>query len=65
MKPGLDTRFRMENPVTDLPAPDSPTRPRRSPLARVNETSLTAVSAVSRSANLTVRLDTSSSGCMD
>ena len=33
----------MEKPVTDLPEPDSPTRPRTCPRATVNDTSSTAL----------------------
>ncbi len=40
--PGGRTSFRMDSPRVDLPHPDSPTRPRASPLYRVRLTSSTA-----------------------
>src|SRR5687767_11724710 len=42
MRPGSWTRRMIENAVTDLPLPDSPTRPSVSPLRISNDTSLTA-----------------------
>ena len=49
-------------PVSDLPAPDSPTTPRISPGAIENETSSSATSVPRRPGNSTRSLETSSSG---
>ena len=43
IRPGGSTSRRIEKPVTDLPEPDSPTRPRISPLASVKLTPSTAL----------------------
>ena len=53
--PGLLIRFIIENPVTDLPAPLSPTNPSVSPLSKVKSIpSMAIISPVLR-ANLTSR----------
>ena len=49
-------------PVSDLPAPDSPTTPRISPGAIANDTSSSATSVPRRVGNSTRRWFTSSSG---
>ena len=49
-------------PVTDLPAPDSPTTPSTSPGAIANEIPLTACSVPWRVGNSTRRPSTASSG---
>ena len=52
----------MALPVSDLPAPDSPTTPRTSPGAMSKETSSTASSVPRRVGNSTLRFFTSRSG---
>ena len=52
-------RVLIEKPVTDLPAPDSPTNPSRSPFSRVKLTPLVAVTSPLRRANLITRSLTS------
>ncbi len=49
-------------PVSDLPAPDSPTTPSTSPGAIENDTSCTATSVPRRVGNSTRRRSTASSG---
>src|SRR5690625_1240442 len=61
MKPGLEIRFSSENAATDLPAPDSPTMPRRSPRSRLKVTSRRARTSPWRSAKRTSSWLTSSS----
>ena len=51
-------------PVSDLPAPDSPTTPSTSPAAMSKETSSTAVSVARRVGNATVRLRTERTGSL-
>ncbi len=58
--PGLSTSWRIDSPVTLLPAPLSPTIPRRSPAATSNETSLTAVTTPPSVWNSVVRFSTHS-----
>ena len=45
----------MARPVSDLPAPDSPTTPSTSPRATENDTSSTATSVPRRVRNSTLR----------
>ncbi len=63
-RPGGSIRPMIENPVTDLPDPDSPTSPSTWPRPRSNDTSATAGSTPSRVANSVRRLRTSSSGAV-
>src|SRR5262245_22007047 len=58
IRPGGSTRPRTEKPVTDLPEPDSPTRPRMRPLSTVNETPSTALSVPARVSNQVRRSST-------
>src|SRR5215831_11603321 len=58
MRPGGSIRPITESPVTDLPAPDSPTTPSTSPLAMSKETPSIARSVPRREANSTWRLRT-------
>src|SRR5262245_59308639 len=62
MRPGGSSRPMMALPVSDLPAPDSPTTPKTSPGAMSNDTSSTASSVPRRVGNSTRRFLTSSSG---
>src|SRR5438067_12380434 len=62
MRPGGSIRPMMASPVTDLPAPDSPTTPSTSPLAMSNETPSMARSTPRRVANSTRRLRTDNTG---
>ena len=62
MRPGGSSRPMIDSPVSDLPAPDSPTTPRTSPASIWNDTSSTATSRPRRVGNSTRRLRTSSSG---
>ena len=62
MRPGGSSRPMMALPVSDLPAPDSPTTPSTSPGAMSNETSSTASRVPRRVGNSTRRFLTSSSG---
>ena len=55
MRPGGSSRPMMAAPVSDLPAPDSPTTPSTSPGAMSNETSSTATSVPRRVGNSTRR----------
>src|SRR6186997_1910427 len=59
MRPGFWTRRMIENAVTDLPLPDSPTSPSVSPLRISNDTSSTAT----RGPNTVRRFSTLRSGC--
>ena len=61
-RPGGSSRPMIAAPVSDLPAPDSPTTPSTSPGAMANDTSSTAVSTPRRVGNSTRRWRTSSSG---
>ena len=56
MRPGGSSRPMMAAPVSDLPAPDSPTTPSTSPGAMSNETSSSARSVPRRVGNSTRRL---------
>jgi hypothetical protein len=51
----------MASEVTDLPEPDSPTKPSTSPLRMANDTSRTAITRSPGVGKLTVRLRISSS----
>src|SRR3954452_16278123 len=62
MRPGGSIRPITASPVTDLPAPDSPTTPSTSPLAMSKETPSIARSTPCRPANSTLRLRTVSTG---
>src|SRR4029077_12203149 len=62
MRPGGSIRPITESPVTDLPAPDSPTTPSTSPLAMSKETPSIARSVPRREANSTRRLRTEGMG---
>ena len=62
MRPGGSSRPMIEAPVSDLPAPDSPTTPSTSPGAMSNEMSSRATSVPRRVGNSTRRRRTSSSG---
>ena len=62
MRPGGSMSPMIAAPVSDLPAPDSPTTPSTSPGAMVNETSWTATSVPRRVGNSTRRPSTASSG---
>ncbi len=62
MRPGGSSRPMMAAPVSDLPAPDSPTTPSTSPAAMSKETPSTAVSVARRVGKTTFRLRTESSG---
>ena len=61
-RPGASSRPMMADPVSDFPAPDSPTRPRISPAARSKLTSLIAVKGPCLVGNSTTRFLTESSG---
>src|SRR5689334_5597327 len=61
-RPGGSTRPMIENPVTDLPEPDSPTRPSTSPRRTLKETSSTARTTPARVKKWVRRLRTSSVG---
>src|SRR5689334_2301535 len=63
MRPGGSSSPMIAAPVSDLPAPDSPTTPSTSPGAIANETPFTAVSTPRRVGNSTRRSRTSRSGC--
>src|SRR5437588_7109955 len=62
IRPGGSSRPMMALPVSDLPAPDSPTTPKTSPGAMSNDTSSTASKVPRRVGNSTRRFLTSSSG---
>src|SRR5258708_542223 len=62
IRPGGSSRPMMALPVSDLPAPDSPTTPSTSPGAISKETSSTASKVPRRVGNSTRRPRTSSSG---
>src|SRR5712691_8141067 len=62
MRPGGSSRPMMALPVSDLPAPDSPTTPKTSPGAMSNDTSSTASKVPRRVGNSTRRFFTSRSG---
>src|SRR5471030_161960 len=62
MRPGGSSKPMMALPVSDLPAPDSPTTPSTSPGAISKETSSTASRVPRRVGNSTRRPRTSSSG---
>src|SRR5258708_29729638 len=62
MRPGGSSRPMMALPVSDLPAPDSPTTPSTSPGAMSNDTSSTASKVPRRVGNSTRRFLTSRSG---
>src|SRR5216684_1256525 len=62
MRPGGSMRPMMAAPVSDLPAPDSPTTPSTSPAPIVKETPSTAVTVPRRAAKAMRRSSTSSSG---
>ncbi len=59
MRPGGSTRPMMENPVTVLPEPDSPTSPSTWPRATANDTSSTAFTTPARVKKCVRRLRTS------
>src|SRR5258706_15485922 len=56
MRPGGSIRPIIARPVTDFPAPDSPTTPRTSPLAMSKEIPSMARSRLRRGANSTPRI---------
>jgi hypothetical protein len=58
-------RPRMARPVTDLPDPDSPTRPSTSPRCTSKDTPFTAVTRPSRVENVTARSRTDRMGRED
>src|SRR6478672_6365966 len=62
MRPGGSIRPMIARPVTDFPAPDSPTTPRTSPLAMSKEIPSMARSRLRRVTNSTRRLRTESTG---
>ena len=62
MRPGGSSRPITAAPVSDLPAPDSPTTPSTSPGAMSNETPSTAVSVPRRVGNPTLRSRTERTG---
>ncbi len=62
MRPGGSSRPMIAMPVSDLPAPDSPTTPSTSPGAMRNDTPSTATSVPRRVGNSTRRSFTSRSG---
>ena len=62
MRPGGSISPIAASPVTDLPAPDSPTTPSTSPLAMSNDTPSMARSAPRRVTNSTCRLRTERTG---
>src|SRR3954463_100789 len=62
MRPGRSISPMTASPVTDLPAPDSPTTPSTSPLAMSKETLSIARSVPRREANSTRRLRTERTG---
>ncbi len=55
IRPGRSISPITADPVTDLPAPDSPTTPRISPRPMLNETRSMAVSGPRRVSKATVR----------
>ena len=61
-RPGGSTRPRIENPVTDLPDPDSPTSPSTSPGWSVKDTPSTAFTTPARVMKCVLRSSTSRSG---
>src|ERR671919_18287 len=64
IRPGGSSRPITAAPVSDLPAPDSPTTPSTSPSPIWNETPLTATSVPRRAANSTRRFLTSRVGVL-
>src|SRR5882757_8975319 len=62
MRPGGSIRPMIASPVTDFPAPDSPTTPSTSPLAMSKEIPSMARRALRRVTNSTRRLRTESTG---
>src|SRR5437764_2769993 len=62
MRPGASTRPRMEQAVTDLPDPDSPTRPRTSPPATAALTPSTALMTPARVKKCVRRFSMASTG---
>src|SRR4051812_43576326 len=62
MRPGRSISPMTASPVTDLPAPDSPTTPSTSPLAMSNEIPSMARRTLRRVANSTSRLRTERTG---
>ncbi|MGY3538813.1 hypothetical protein ACVIIY_003033 [Bradyrhizobium sp. USDA 4515] len=62
MRPGGSMSPITARPVTDLPAPDSPTTPSTSPLAMSNDTPLMARKVARRVTNSTSRLRTERTG---
>src|SRR3954471_15817697 len=62
IRPGGSINPMTARPVTDLPAPDSPTTPSTSPLAISKETPSMARSVPRRAANSTWRLRTERTG---
>src|ERR1700675_2885607 len=62
MRPGGSIRPMIARPVTDFPAPDSPTTPSTSPLAMSKEIPSMARSALRRVTNSTWRLRTERTG---
>ncbi len=62
IRPGGSIRPTIAVPVTDLPAPDSPTMPSTSPGRMSNDTSSMATSRARRVGNSTRRLRTLSTG---
>ena len=62
MRPGRSSSPMIAVPVSDFPAPDSPTTPSISPAATLNDTWSTAVSLPRRVSKTTLRSRTSSSG---
>src|SRR6478752_10144429 len=62
MRPGGSSRPMIARPVTDLPAPDSPTTPSTSPLAMSKETPSMARRVLWRETNSTCRLRTERTG---
>src|SRR5262245_58947413 len=63
MWPGASTKPMMEQAVTDLPDPDSPTSPRTSPLATVKLAPSTALMTPARVKKWVRRSLTASTGC--
>src|SRR4051794_30787286 len=64
IRPGGSTRRMMEVAVSDLPLPDSPTRPSVSPGFRTKLTSITAGTKRASTSNPVVRCSTASSGAV-
>ena len=64
MRPGGSSNPMTALPVSDLPAPDSPTMPSTSPRAMENDTPSTATSVPRRVGNSTRRSSTSRSGAL-